>query len=186
MPYGLPDSWGAWAAKRVFKGLRGSGARGYRGGLGGGSSTHYSYKFQKLVLYKPVLDTYLKTSKGPLWGALSRRGKIVVALAKRQVGVETGALRNSIKMEHKTVRYGQELRIGSKNKIAYLHHEGTKPHLITPKDAPQLVFMSKGRVIRTQLVRHPGTKPNRYLSDQLYIFQDLGSIYTGKSFPKVK
>lgn len=183
--YGLPDSWGAWAAKRAFRSIGGSAGRAVRRGAGG-SSTHYSYKFQKLILYKPVLDSYLKTSKGPVWGVLQRRGSIALTLARRQVGVETGALRNSIKMEHKTVRYGQELRIGSKNKIAYLHHEGTKPHLIVPKDAPQLVFMSKGRVIRTQLVRHPGTKPNRYLSDQLFVFQDLGSIYKGKSFPKVK
>jgi hypothetical protein len=46
--------------------------------------------------------------------------------------------------------------------------------------------MSKGRVIRTQLVRHPGTKPNKYLSNQLVVFKDLGTIYRGKSFPKAK
>jgi len=89
-------------------------------------------------------------------------------------------------MDHKTARYGQELKIGSGSKIAYLHHEGTRPHLIKPKNAPALVFMSKGRVIRTQLVRHPGTKPNKYLSDQLVVFKDLGTIYRGKSFPKAK
>ncbi len=184
--YGLPDSWGAWAAKKVFNGVRSGAAKGYRSGVRGGSSTQFSYNFQKLVLYKPVLDAYLKTSKGDLWAVMNRRGRIALTLARRQVGVDTGKLKNSIKMEHKPTRYGQELKIGSENKIAYLHHEGTKPHLITPKNSPQLVFMSKGRVIRTQMVRHPGTKPNRYLSDQLYIFQDLGAIYKGKSFPKVK
>ena len=185
MPYGLPDSWGAWAAKKAFRGISGSGARGLRS-AGGGSSTHYTYKFSHLNLNKIKLDMYTKTAKGPLWGILQRKGKLVIALARRQVGVDTGRLKNSINMEHKTVRYGQELKIGSKNKIAYLHHEGTKPHLITPKNAPQLVFMSKGRVIRTQMVRHPGTRPNEYLSDQLFVFRDLGSIYTGKSFPPVK
>jgi hypothetical protein len=182
--YGLPDSWGGWAAKKVFQNIGGSGARGVRAG-GGGSSTHYSYKFQQLILDRPKLKAYLNTSKGDLWRILHSRAKISLALAQRQVGVKTGTLRASIKMEHKTVIKGQEIKIGSKNKIAYLHHEGTKPHLITPKDSPVLVFMSKGRVIRTQLVRHPGTKPNRYLSDQLYIFSDLGAIYKGKSFPKV-
>lgn len=183
--FGLPDSWGGWAAKKAFNGIKGSGNRAVRAGAGGSSSTHYSYKFSNLVIYKPVLNGYLKTSKGPLWRELETRGKIVVALASRQVGVETGALKRSIKMEHKSARYGQELKIGSRNNIAYLHHEGTKPHLIKPKNSPQLVFMSKGRVIRTQLVRHPGTRPNKYLSDQLFVFRDIASIYRGKNFPSV-
>jgi hypothetical protein len=182
--YGLPDSWGGWAAKKLFTGIKGSAARGTRAG-NGGSSTHYSYKFSHLVLYKPILNAYIKTPAGPLWKQLHTRGQIAVTLARRQVGVKTGALKSSIKMEHKTARYGQELKIGSTNKIAYLHHEGTKPHTITPKNAPQLVFMSKGRVIRTQLVRHPGTKPNKYLTDQMFIFSDIATIYKGKNFPKV-
>jgi hypothetical protein len=111
---------------------------------------------------------------------------MVLTLARRQVGKKTGVLAGSIKMDHKSTIRGQELKIGSTNKIAYLHHEGTKPHLITPKDAPQLVFFSKGRVIRTQLVRHPGTKPNRYLTDQMFIFEDIGRIYKGKNFPPLK
>ena len=127
----------------------------------------------------------LKTPAGKLWKVLEHRGKIALVLAKSQVGKKTGALAISIKMSHKPVLRGQELKIGSDNKIAYLHHEGTKPHLITPKNAPQLVFMSRGRIIRTQLVRHPGTKPNKYLSDQLFIFHDLGAIYKGKDFPKI-
>jgi hypothetical protein len=185
MPRGFPDSWGLWATKKAFRGIKGSGARAVRA-AGGGSSTHYTYKFSHLNLHKIRLDAYTKTAKGPLWGILQRRGKLVISLARRQVGVDTGRLRASITMDHKTVRYGQELKIGSKNKIAYLHHEGTKPHLIVPKTAPQLVFMSKGRIIRTQMVKHPGTRPNQFLSDQLFVFQDLGATYTGKSFPPVK
>ncbi len=185
MPYGLPDSWGAWATKRVFQGIKGSGSRAIRA-AGGGRSSHYSYTFSHLVLYKPVLDSYIKTANGPLWKILHKRGQIAVNLARRQVGVDTGRLKSSIRMEHTTTRYGQELKIGSTNKIAYLHHEGTKPHLIKPKNAPQLVFMSKGRVIRTQLVRHPGTKANKYLTDQLFLFADMGTIYKGKNFPPVK
>jgi len=180
-------NWGTYTYKKIVGASRNFsfGAVGSRAS-GGKSSTHYSYKFDKLVLYKPILDAELKTAKGHLWKELNHRGQITVFLAKRQVGKKTGALATSIKMEHKTVSYGQELKIGSKNKIAYLHHEGTKPHLIRPNNAPALVFMSKGRIIRTQLVRHPGTKPNRYLSDQLIVFQDLGTIYKGKSFPKPK
>jgi hypothetical protein len=184
MPRGLPDSWFLYGAQKIYGGLKRS-SRGFNGRPSRVSNpTHYSYKFQKLILYKPVLDAELRTSKGDLWKTLEFRGKIVLLLAKQQVGKKTGALALSIKMSHKPTRNGQEVKIGSDNKIAYLHHQGTRPHLITPKNHPQLVFMSRGRIIRTQLVRHPGTKPNRYLSDQLYVFQDLGAIYKGKSFPK--
>jgi hypothetical protein len=187
MPRGFPDSWGTYAAGKIWRNVRGSASRAYRAGARAtGGSNHYSYKFSRLNLYRPILNAYLKTPAGPLWRTLQVRGRITLVLARRQVGVDTGALKRSITMSHKTTSYGQELKIGSENKIAYLHHEGTRPHLITPKNAPQLVFMSKGRIIRTQLVRHPGTKPNRYLSDQLFVFQDLGAVYRGKSFPKVK
>lgn len=185
MPYGLPDSWLGYGAQKAFRAFAKNSRSSYRSSRGASSSTHYSYRFQKLVLYKPILDAELKTSKGHLWKILERRGKLALFLAKNQVGKKTGKLALSIKMEHKATPRGQELKIGSDNNIAYLHHEGTRPHLITPKNAPQLVFMSKGRIIRTQLVRHPGTKPNKYLSDQLFLFQDLGAIYKGKSFPKV-
>jgi hypothetical protein len=187
MPYGLPDSWGAWATKKVFGGVIGASTKGVRAGAGGrSSSTHYTYTFSKLNLYRPILKSYLNGRTGPIWRQLDVRGRLIVTLAKKQVGKKTGALANSIKMEHKSTIRGQELKIGSSNKIAYLHHEGTRPHLIVPKDAPQLVFFSKGRIIRTQLVRHPGTKPNRYLTDQMYIFEDLGRIYKGKNFPPLK
>jgi hypothetical protein len=181
-------NWGTYTAKKLAGAIKGNGFGSVAAGTsrGGRVSTQYSYSFQKLVLYKPILEAELKTAKGHLWKELNHRGQIALFLAKRQVGKKTGALALSIKMEHKTVRYGQELKIGSENKIAHLHHDGTRPHIIRPKDAPALVFMSKGRVIRTQLVRHPGTKPNRYLSDQLIVFQDLGTIYRGKSFPKPK
>ena len=32
-----------------------------------------------------------------------------------------------------------------------------------------MVFASKGNVIYTTSVNHPGTKPNRYLTDNLYL-----------------
>jgi hypothetical protein len=180
-------NWGTYTAKKLSNAGKNFsfGAVGSRA-AGGKSSTQYSYTFQKLVLYKPILNAELKTAKGHLWKELHHRGQIALFLAKRQVGKKTGALAMSIKMDHKTARYGQELKIGSGSKIAFLHHEGTRPHLIKPKNAPALVFMSKGRVIRTQLVRHPGTKPNKYLSNQLVVFKDLGTIYRGKSFPKAK
>lgn len=44
---------------------------------------------------------------------------------------------------------------------------GTRPHLIRPRRAKVLRFVVDGRVVFTQLVRHPGTKPNDFLGRAL-------------------
>jgi hypothetical protein len=124
----------------------------------------------ELVLYKPILNTELNTPAGSLWRWLERRGNAAVRGAKRQVGVETGRLRNSIHMRHTGHTYGQEVRIGTTGvSYAYIHHEGTKPHLIAPK-AGTVLRIRSGRVIHGS-VMHPGTKPNRFLSSQTHHFR---------------
>ena len=88
-------------------------------------------------------------------------------LARAQVGVRTGALRASIHMRHMRDTRGQYVKIGSPLNYALIHHEGSKPHLIKPNKAHVLRYVSKGRVMYAHAVMHPGTKPNRYLTDNL-------------------
>jgi hypothetical protein len=57
--------------------------------------------------------------------------------------------------------------VGSGNRIALMHHNGTRPHFIRPRRAQTLRFYSHGRIVYSQLVFHPGTRPNRYLTDNL-------------------
>ena len=93
----------------------------------------------------------------------------MMAASKVQVGVDSGALRRSIGMIHSRGMLGQTLKIGSPLNYALVHHEGSRPHIITPRDAGILRFSAGGRMIYTHKVEHPGTKPNRYLSDQLWM-----------------
>lgn len=136
---------------------------------GGGGSVGFSYKFTNVRLYRPVLDLYLNSPGGEVGKYLKKKGRLIVAMAKRQVGVETGRLKESINMVHERASRGQHLRIGSSLPYALMHHEGTKPHIITPQEAGILRFSSGGRIIYTHKVDHPGTRPNRYLSDQLWV-----------------
>jgi hypothetical protein len=92
---------------------------------------------------------------------------LITGAAKRQVGVNTGALRASIHMRHFRDTRGQYVRIGSSLPYARLHHEGTRPHFIRPNTKQVLKFVTRGQLVITHLVRHPGTRPNRYLSDNL-------------------
>lgn len=102
---------------------------------------------------------------------LIKKAIIVTARAKAQVGVETGALKKSIGWRYGRGVAGPYVEIGSRLRHAYLHHEGTRPHFITPKKARVLSFSSRGQVIYTHRVKHPGTRPNRYLTDNLRWFR---------------
>lgn len=132
-------------------------------------SFEFAFSRNSLVLYKPVLDNMLNDPRGSVGTHLRTRGALIVLAAKRQVGVDTGALRQSIKMTHSRNGRGQYIWIGSENHIALAHHEGTRPHIITPRNHEVLRFSAGGRVIYSRVVMHPGTRPNRYLSDNLIL-----------------
>lgn len=123
----------------------------------------------RIVFRKKTLDFYLNDPFGPVGRDLHKRGRRVERAAKAQVGVATGRLKASIHMRQERSIGGQKVTIGSPLSYALAHHEGTKPHVITPDRAKVLRFSSGGRVIYTRAVRHPGTKPNRYLTDNLYL-----------------
>jgi len=116
---------------------------------------------------KAVLDYYLKNPAGPVGRDLYRRSSKVMIAAKRQVGVKSGALRESINMSYEREITGQAIKIGSPLPYAKLHHEGSKPHVILPVQGKYLKFVSGRRLIFATKVNHPGTRPNRYLSDNL-------------------
>ena len=112
-------------------------------------------------------DFFFNNPAGNVGRWLRLRGRRILAGAKRQVGVRTGALRASLHMRHYRDPRGQYLKIGSALEYALLHHNGTRPHLIVPKKRQVLRFYSRGQIVMTLMVRHPGTRPNRYLTDNL-------------------
>ena len=120
-----------------------------------------------VVIRKAELDFMLNNPLGDVGRYLAKKGRMVQAAAKAQVGVRTGALRASIHMRHLRESRGQYLKIGSELNYALLHHEGSKPHLIVAKRATVLRFVNRGRVVYAHSVMHPGTKANRYLTDNL-------------------
>lgn len=167
--YGLPDSIIVGTIRRAQTWSRNnfspySGARPTSR-----NSIDFSWKFGGVKFYPGVLDYVLNNPAGDVGLYLKKRGRLIVAAAKRQVGVDTGQLRNSISFTHMRDARSQYLWIGSNEPHALMHHEGTKPHVILPREAPVLRFSSGSRIVYTRHVNHPGTRPNRYLSDQLYL-----------------
>lgn len=121
----------------------------------------------KVIFYDDKMYQLLDSPTGPVGKDLSRKGRKIVAAAKRQVGVRTGALRSSIHMRHLSDSRGQYVKIGSDLDYALMHHEGTKRHTILPNRSPVLVFTKRRKLIFAHVVNHPGTKANKYLSDNL-------------------
>jgi hypothetical protein len=120
-----------------------------------------------VVIRKAELNFLLDSPSGDVGRYLAKKGRMVQVAAMAQVGVRTGALRASIHMRHLRDSRGQFVRIGSPLNYALAHHEGTKPHLITPNRAQVLRFVRGSTVVYAHSVMHPGTKPNRFLTDNL-------------------
>lgn len=123
----------------------------------------------KVVIRKAEYEFFFNEPSGKIGRHLAAKGNLIVTAAKKQVGVRTEALRNSIHMRHSRDIRGQYVRIGSSLNYALVHHEGSKPHMIRADSAQVLRFVSRGKIMYAHSVMHPGTEPNRYLTDNLGI-----------------
>jgi hypothetical protein len=128
-------------------------------------------RVQKVVFVenKAGMDYVTKNPYGPVGRDLDRRARKVQAAAVLQAGFRTGALKSSISVTQSRELYGQSAKIGSTLPYALLHHEGSRPHLITGRNGGMMRFTSRGRVVYARQVMHPGTRPNRYLADNLWL-----------------
>jgi Bacteriophage HK97-gp10, putative tail-component len=121
----------------------------------------------KFVLDKLAFEHLTQSPEGDVGKFLRKRAIMLQALAQRQVGVKTGALRASISYRVARDSKGLIATVGSNNRIALMHHNGTKPHIILPRRAQTLRFYSHGKIVYSKMVHHPGTQPNKYLTDNL-------------------
>lgn len=130
------------------------------------------FELTEVVVDPAALSRLLRGPDGPVWRQMIIAGDTVKAGAVRRVGVRTGRLRDSIVKRIINGPDGPEVWVGSEEPHAYLHHEGTEPHRI--EGNPVLSFMWNGDRVFFRSVQHPGTRPNRFLTDSL---QDLRSKF---------
>lgn len=122
-----------------------------------------------IVWNEPALFHLLQDPSGDVGRHMFSRGVMIASAARAKVGKRTGALAASINISQKPTRTGQDMTIGSPLSYAYMHHEGTRPHIIRADAGGLLRFSSRGRIVYSRAVMHPGTRPNRYLSSFLYM-----------------
>lgn len=155
--------------------------------------------FGNAVVIDPVkLAEYMRGSNGPVARDMLERGELVKREAQRLVGVykpppgsggrrdsggrflanggrarKPGTLRDSIVKRLVDIGGMPACLVGSEDPIALWHHEGTEPHVIEARNAPRLVFFwpKVGAVVSFKRVNHPGTKPNRFLTNALAVLR---------------
>jgi len=115
-------------------------------------------------------DRFVTDPVGPVIRDLDRRMTRVEFASRAQVGVRSGLLLSTIRKQpgftKTTVRV--DLLAGGRG-VDYVmaHHDGTPPHEIRPNRRKALRFVVGGQVMFRTRVWHPGTKANRFLTDNL-------------------
>lgn len=100
---------------------------------------------------------------------LHRRADRVAAYQRANVGVKTGQLLGTIRIEDASpsvdITAGRE---GVTPQLGYQIY-GTGRHVIRPKGGGRLVFFWEkvGHVVSLKSVNHPGTKANRFVQESL-------------------
>jgi hypothetical protein len=141
----------------------------------------------RVVVDPAKLAEVLRSPQGPVMRRMIQDGELVKREAQRLVGVyrppdaysaanrrrRPGTLRDSITKRVVATGRGPVVEVGSDDKIALLHHEGTVPHVIRARRRPYLVFFWRrvGHVVRMRQVNHPGTQPNRFLTNALRVLR---------------
>lgn len=96
---------------------------------------------------------------------LRRVGPMVVNRAKILAPVDTGRLRASIgpPQYSRTWTLRPQVTVSANVDYAQMVHDGTRPHIIRPRNAQVLRFLVNGRVQYARVVHHPGTRARPFL-----------------------
>lgn len=99
---------------------------------------------------------------------LETAGRQVINRAKVLAPVDTGRLRASIQGEFsRSFTLRPRFTVGSNVSYAAYVNDGTRPHIIRPRNAQALRFMVGGRVVYARVVHHPGTRARPFLDRAL-------------------
>lgn len=116
----------------------------------------------------------IRSPDGPVMRATAEIATRTQVIAKQRVGVGADPERGGRHLRDRIVKRfivdskGPAIALVAEEPHATYHHEGTAPHIIRPVRAKVLRFpVSKGSgtFVYAPEVHHPGTQPNRFLTD---------------------
>lgn len=130
------------------------------------------------------MDKVLSSPSGPVFKMVKKWQATTLAVANRVTPADTGRLRGANEPTPIVVA-GQKVIAGVENPTEYAMfvHEGTKPHVILPKNAKVLTWKPRGGAqVFARKVNHPGTKAQPWLARSA----ELVSQRQGISFTRGK
>lgn len=102
--------------------------------------------------------------RGASRSELLRVGPQALNRSKILCPVDTGRLRASIKGQlSRTWTLRPQYTISTDVEYASFVHDGTRPHVIRPRNAQVLRFVVDGRVVFARVVHHPGTRARPFI-----------------------
>lgn len=131
-----------------------------------GPRTVTTFGGQVFVILNPVaIAELMRSPVGPVMRHMFVVGEKVKIEAIRLAPKRSGNMSQHIVKRTASIDGKPSVLVGVENvKYAYWVHEGTVPHDIFPVNARVLAFPGRdGKMVFTQHVSHPGTKPNRFL-----------------------
>lgn len=124
----------------------------------------------RVILNPARVNELLMGASGPVVRDLFVRGERVKLRAIQLAPKRTGNLSHHIVKRLVRGPSGPEMQVGVEHVPYALYvHEGSRPHTITARNAPLLVFYwpKVARVVYTKSVHHPGNRPHRFLTQAL-------------------
>lgn len=119
----------------------------------------------KIIVNPAAVAGLLRGAGGPTDVFSRTKAVEMAAIARRIVGVKSGATKRSIRV---TRSVSPAWNVKARSRAALVHHEGSRPHLMSngpysfvPGQGKHGYFSGKKIVVPT--VNHPGTAPNPYL-----------------------
>lgn len=108
--------------------------------------------------------------RGASMTELRRVAPRVVNRAKVLAPVDTGRLRAAIGPPKYTRTWTLRPKATIEVNVEYAGyvHDGTRPHIIRPRNARALRFVIGGRVVFAKVVHHPGTRARPFLDRALH------------------
>ena len=125
----------------------------------------------KLIIDGAKMHEMLHGKDGAVGKWMFGRAQVVQMAAIAQCPKRTNKLSESIVKRMYETPGGLDVVIAAQQPYALYVHEGTKPHTILPKKAGGVLhFMIDGQDVFARSVNHPGTKANKFLTDNLRLF----------------
>lgn len=118
----------------------------------------------ELVIDARKLHAFAASPTGPIMRDLMRRGTNVQTGARRLVRKRTRTLEKSIVKRADVDGRGPVVYVVTDAPYAIYEHDGTRPHIIRPRNRKVLRFPTRGgAIVFAQVVHHPGTEGSEFL-----------------------